>query len=79
MQRDNVQDDCPTRDFEIGEPGGMCFGDGHFMCLKCKNLRADLVNNRSEKIGTIYTNENISITELNANNDTPNRTATEKY
>lgn len=33
--------DCPTQDFESGEPQGKCWGDGHYLCNGCKHLRTD--------------------------------------
>jgi|LSPZ01.1.fsa_nt_gi hypothetical protein len=41
MIRDNIHDDCPTNDFEVGEPNGGCMGDGHYMCDECKHFRND--------------------------------------
>ncbi len=39
--RDTLEDDCPFTDYEVGEPAGKCWGDGHYMCTLCKNFRAD--------------------------------------
>ena len=37
--RDCVQNDCPSKDFEQGEPNAYsnanCNGDGHYLCKEC--------------------------------------------
>ncbi len=33
------EEDCNA--FEKGDPKGECWGDGHYECMNCKNLRAD--------------------------------------
>jgi len=39
--RDNIKDDCPTKEFEGGIPSGQCETDGHYMCYMCKNCDPD--------------------------------------
>lgn len=33
--RDSVEDDCPSQDYEPGEPNGECQSDGHYLCAGC--------------------------------------------
>lgn len=37
--RDNIEDDCGTKDYKKGTPKGSCEGDGHYMCQTCVNYR----------------------------------------
>lgn len=37
--RQCINNDCPTKEFEEGTPNGICFGDGHYLCKVCVNLR----------------------------------------
>ncbi len=39
--RDNIHDDCPSNEFELGESKGQCDGDGHFMCHECVNFNLE--------------------------------------
>ena len=40
--RSAVEDEeCPSNDFDIGEPHGKCWGDGHYECKNCINYRED--------------------------------------
>jgi len=41
MIRIDEEQDCPTKDFNTGEPSGQCWGDGHYLCSGCKYFRAD--------------------------------------
>lgn len=41
MIRVNEEEDCPSQDFEPGEPQGKCWSDNHYECLNCKHFRAD--------------------------------------
>lgn len=34
--RANIDEDCPSKDYENGMPNGDCQGDGHYLCLCCK-------------------------------------------
>lgn len=34
--RDNIENDCPSEDYETGKPSGECQTDGHYMCMDCK-------------------------------------------
>ena len=36
MIRDSIEYDCPSKDYEPGEPRGECGGDGHYMCPGCR-------------------------------------------
>jgi len=36
-----TEEPCPTDDFEIGDPKGKCWGDGHYACKECKHYRED--------------------------------------
>jgi hypothetical protein len=35
------EEDCPTNEFDPGEPSGSCWGDGHYECANCLLFRAD--------------------------------------
>lgn len=35
--RDDIENDCPSEDYEIGKPNGECETDGHYMCMDCKH------------------------------------------
>lgn len=35
--RDNIENDCSSKDYEVGKPNGRCEGDGHYMCKGCIN------------------------------------------
>jgi hypothetical protein len=39
--RINENEDCPSCDFEQGEPSGKCWGDGHYQCNNCIHYRED--------------------------------------
>ncbi len=41
MIRVSKDEDCPTQSYESGEPNGKCWGDGHYLCKKCKHYRED--------------------------------------
>lgn len=33
--RSSIEEDCPSEDFDPGEPSGECDGDGHYLCREC--------------------------------------------
>lgn len=41
---------CPSNDFEQGEPAGKCWGDGHHRCKVCKHYREDFKRNGQDYI-----------------------------
>jgi len=41
MIRDSIKNNCPSNDYSIGRPDGTCYGDGHYLCKKCKWYRED--------------------------------------
>ena len=38
---ERIEIECPTNDFDKGNPNGKCWGDGHFQCKECKHYRED--------------------------------------
>lgn len=47
--RENISNDCPTKDFFNGEPSGNCWGDGHYLCDVCKHYRKDFKENQNNR------------------------------
>ena len=41
MIRDSIKNNCPSNDYFIGNPNGTCYGDGHYLCKRCKCYRKD--------------------------------------
>lgn len=41
-----INDDCPSNDYEIGVPQGQCWGDGHYLCDNCKHFRNDFFKDK---------------------------------
>lgn len=41
MIRVNQDEDCPSEDFNEGQPSGKCWGDGHYKCDDCVFFRQD--------------------------------------
>lgn len=41
---ENMNEECPTNDYHLGEPNGKCWGDGHYLCKKCLNYKLDFKN-----------------------------------
>ena len=35
FQLEKVETDCPSNEFEAGEPSGKCDGNGHYQCKGC--------------------------------------------
>lgn len=52
------QDECPSNDFEQGEPNGKCFGDGHYRCKECIHYRADFKKGGQDFIDFVHTYQN---------------------
>ena len=38
--RDDLENDCPSEDYEPGEPNGECESDGHYLCEGCAHYLA---------------------------------------
>lgn len=40
---EDIEDECPSEEFNEGAPSGTCWGDGHYLCETCKLFRSDFV------------------------------------
>lgn len=37
--RGSIEEDCPSKDYELGKPNGECISDGHYLCSGCIHFK----------------------------------------
>lgn len=57
-QSTQEKDDCPSDDFEQGQPNGTCWGDGHYRCKSCIHYREDFNRLGQDFIDFAHTYQN---------------------
>ncbi len=59
-------ENCPTKEFERGQPQGKCWGDGHYECKNCKHYREDFKRLGQDYIDFAHTVQSFQVTSLEA-------------
>lgn len=57
LRSTTADEECPTNDYEQGEPQGKCWGDGHYECRNCKHYREDFKRLGQDYIDTAHQNQ----------------------